>query len=740
MRTVPAVRPWEEEGAVAEAEQARTGGQGDPASGPPGPPPGLSARQVHRRVAVMWAVGGAFVAGSWFGQWRVDRDRDWQREPLLSTAIDSVRANFLDSLPEDVLIRRAVRGMLHELGDPYAALLDGEGAATYRGTLQGEGQGLGLTVRLGPEGALVRRVMGGSPAATAGVRPGDVVLALNDRPALEVWTPRPGSPSDGDTAATAERPSAEVRLQLLRGPGPDTLSLTLTRSAWHRAAVTEALRLDDTVGYIRLASLARGAADELEAGVTRLRERGVTRLVLDLRGNGGGLYPEGVRAAELFLERGQLVTSLERRGERGLDPQIARRSRWPDLPLVLVVDRQTASAAELLVAALQDHGRALVVGEATYGKAHVQRIVPLSDGLSLRLTTARWVPPSREPVERRLEVDGRVSGGLTPDVTLASAVRPDPAAVPAALSPADARRLSDAADAILRRALRDGWAGAPVPLLERRARAQLDSLLPASTRSASAWSDARRRVLLGDGVRVVVRRLLEVSRDDEALWQYAVTDDAALRAAQALLSPVPARREGRPAGLADGADVPSASAMRAAEGDSSAVKRLTAWTGRRFARRRLDGTGFPLDAAGSAATSPDQPSGTAVIEGRLGPSADTLVALQFVAAGGTPLAASRPAWLVEPTGARTTLPLQVVARLPFRTPRVVDADPARAGDWQHGWAYLLVAGPRVGEAHPGGFAGWRLAGEAPATVARASSPRARTARAANAANAAVAQE
>lgn len=721
------------------AEQARAGDEGGPGSGPPTPPLGLSARQVHRRIVVMWAVGGAFVAGSWFGQWRVDRDRDWQREPLLSTAIDSVRANFLDSLPEDVLIRRAVRGMLNELGDPYAALLDGEGAATYRGTLQGEGQGLGLTVRLGPEGALVRRVMGGSPAATAGVRPGDLVLALNDRPALEVWAPRPGPPSDGDTTATAERPSTEVRLQLLRGPRPDTLALTLTRSAWHRAAVTEALRLDADVGYVRLASLARGAADELEAAVTRLRERGVTRLVLDLRGNGGGLYPEGVRAAELFLERGQLVTSLERRGERGLDPQIARRSRWPDLPLVLVVDRQTASAAELLVAALQDHGRALVVGEATYGKAHVQRIVPLSDGLSLRLTTARWVPPSREPVERRQEIDGRVSGGLTPDVALASAVRPDPAAVPAALSPVDARRISDAADAILTRALRDGWAGAPVPLLERRARAQLDSLLP-----ASAWPDARRRALLGDGVRVVVRRLLEVSRDDEALWQYALTDDAALRAAQALLSPAPVRLEGRSEGGAVEAEGPEPTAARAADGDSVAVRRLTAWTGRRFARRRLDGTGFPLDeAAGRAATPTGEPPLTAVIEGRLGSSADTLVALQYVAAGGSPLAASRPAWVVEPTGTRTTLPLQVVARLPFRTPRVVDADPARAGDWQHGWAYLLVAGPRVGEAHPGGFAGWRLVGEAPATVAGAPSPRARTARttrAANAASAAVAHE
>ena len=625
----------------------------------------------------MWSVGGAFVFGSWFGSWRSERDDRWQREPLLSTAIDSVRANFLDSLPEDVLIRRAVQGMLTELGDPYGALLDGAGRASYRGSLQGESHELGFTLRPRSDGLLVRRVERGSPAAQAGVRPGDVVVTIADAPALASWS------------AVRERADSALRLGVRRAARVDTLALTIARHAWHRSAVPEALRLDDATGYVRLASLARGAAAELEEAVHALRERGAERLVLDLRGNAGGLYEEGVKAAELFLSRGQLVTSLERRGQRGLDPQIARRSRWPELPLVLVVDRQTASAAELLAAALQDHGRALLVGEATYGKAYVQRIVPLTGDLALRLTTARWLPPGRDPVERREEVNGRVTGGLTPDVYLPAAARLDPASVPASLSPADARRLSEAADDVVARALADGWAGAPAVLLERRARAHLDSIL-----SRDGWSAARRVVLVGDGVRVAVRRLLEVTRGDEALWQYAADDDAALRAARALVAPV------RHRGVAPATvDVPA--------GEAAALSRLSAWTAARFAQRRLDGVPLPDSAGGGAAVAPL----TLFIEGRVAMGVDTLVALSLEGAS----ASSGAAWPVagwrlrDPTGQPTTLPARVIARLPFRAPRVAHADPARASDWYAAVAYAVVVPTTA--AHPGGFVGWRLAPE-----------------------------
>jgi carboxyl-terminal processing protease len=686
--------------------QQAAGDDRDAAGGaipPASPARALSPRAVWTRVGVMWALGAAFLAGSSFGTWRATAERAWGPEHLLGTALDSVRVNYLDSLPEEVLLRRAVTGMLRELGDPYAALLEGDGATHYRGTLRGEGQGLGLLLRLRGRDVLVRRVAPGSPAAQAGLRAGDAVLAVDGVTAADAWQ------SSRPTAGAGGAPADSIRLVVARGVGGDTTDLTLVRSPWRAPAVPEALLLGSGVGYARLSSVAKGSAEELEQAVAGLRERGMTSLVLDLRGNAGGLYDEGVHAASLFLERGQLVTSLERRGERGLEPQIARRSRWPQLPLVLLVDRHTASSAELIAAALRDHGRALLIGENTYGKGLVQRVVPIDRDLSLRLTTARWLPPSRQAVTRREELNGRVTGGLTPDVRVPGTGRLDPSAVPGALSPVLARALSDAVDEVVARAMRDGWAGAPIVLLERRVR----DLLMETLTSASP-DPVRRAALLGDGVRVAVRRLLEMTRGDEALWAYAAADDAGLRAALDVVAPTwastrPVDSTGRR---------PTTTVGLGADGDSLARERLDRWAARRFGGQRLaasDTAGVPP--AGRQRIAAPR------LEGRLVNSVtDTLVAVHFADAGAPPaFDAGRTVWLADPSGGTTALAVKVVARHGFVAPRVPRADPAQPADWRHGWAYLVVAPQPVADGHPAGFAGWQLAGAAPHPVAATAS-------------------
>jgi carboxyl-terminal processing protease len=652
----------------------------------------VTSRAVWSRVALMWGVAGTFMAGFWFGGYREQARQPWARERLLSTALDSVRVNFLDSLPEAELMRRAVSGMLRELNDPYSALLERDGVSAYRGTLRGESQGLGLLLRLRGSAVVVRRVTAGSPAEAAGLRAGDLVLAVDGRPAGQAWTtPRP----TGGVADSAGVVADSIRLQVLRLAAGDTAELTVVRAPWRMPAVTEALLAADGVGYARLATASSGSAEELERAVDSLLERGARSLVLDLRGNMGGLYDEGVRAASLFLSRGQVVASLERRGERGHEAQTVRRSRWPELPLVVLVDQYTASSAELIAAALRDHGRALLVGEHTYGKGMVQRVVTINPELSLRLTTARWLPPSGVPIERREEKNGRVFGGLTPDVLITPASRLDPSAVPASLSPVQARTLSDAVDAVVVRAMRDGWSGAPSPLLERRVRAMLDEALPTAD-----LEPARRTALLGDGTRVGVRRLLEMTRGDAALWPYAAYDDPGFRAALDVVAP----------GLSTAALVDSARprvAMRDAElGDTVALARLSLWTERRFVGRRLDGV-----ARLTASTS--RPP--ARIDGRLRSGVrDTIVALHF-AAGPFESAhdAGEAVVLADASGAATTLGATVVARLPFRAPVAPSPHTFRQADWRHGWAYLVVLSPEAALAHPGGFVGWRIVAAPP---------------------------
>jgi len=670
----------------------------------------MTSRTVWTRVALMWGVAGTFMAGFWYGGYREQSRQPWARERLLSTALDSVRVNFLDSLPEAELMRRAVSGMLRELNDPYSALLERDGVSAYRGTLRGESQGLGLVLRLRGPSVVVRRVTVGSPAAVAGLQPGDLVLAVDGRGASEAWSmPRPtaGAPDSSGTAPDT------IRLRVHRLVPDDTADVTIVRAPWRMPAVTEALLAADGVGYARLATASSGSADELERAVESLLDRGARSLVLDLRGNMGGLYDEGVRAASLFLSRGQVVASLERRGESGHEAQTVRRSRWPSLPLVVLVDQYTASSAELIAAALRDHGRALLVGEHTYGKGMVQRVVTINRELSLRLTTARWLPPSGVPIERREDRNGRVTGGLTPDVLVTPASRLDPSAVPAALSPVQARALSDAVDGVVGRAMRDGWSGAPLPLLERRVR----SLLGVAVTGMDP-DPARQVALLGDGTRVGVRRLLEMTRGDAALWPYAAYDDPGFRAALDVVAP----------GLSTSMPVDSAAPRPVIRdsvlGDSLTLSRLALWTERRFVGRRLDGV-----ATGTAASTSRPP---ARIDGRLRAGVrDTIVALHFASG---PFEAShqvgRAVMLADASGVTTPLAATVVARLPFRAPVAPSPNAFRQGDWRYGWAYLVVLPPESAAAHPGGFAGWRIVSGPAKASAKAPRATRRVARAA----------
>jgi len=472
------------------------------------------------------AAGGAFAGGRWYEREQARSRDEWADARLLSTAIDSVRANALDSLPSDELIRRAVSGMLRELQDPYAALLRPDGFERYKGSLQGEGRGLGLVLRREPHGYRVVRVVAGSPALTAGIRPGDRVLAADGVPVSDDM-----SRSDRQRDSTRLEAS-HVALTLWRAPFGDTVQVRVERAAWHVPAVSEQGMLADSVGYVRLSTISARSADELEQSVESLLQRGAHALVLDLRGNTGGLFEEGVRAAGLFLPRGVIVSSLVGRGGADVQPHRARHSRWTSLPLTVLVDGRTASAAEVIAAALHDHGRALLVGTPTYGKGLVQRVVRLSSELSLRLTTARWLTPGGVSVERRTGKGAAARGGLIPDVLLDDATRRDAFAMPDGWSPAHARVAISVADSVAMHALRDGWVIRPVWQLEARLREALVTAIPSTVRGTQAraeWANVT--------TRLATVRVLEVERESETLLRYSVRDDAALRAGLDVVAP-----------------------------------------------------------------------------------------------------------------------------------------------------------------------------------------------------------
>jgi carboxyl-terminal processing protease len=323
-----------------------------------------------------------------------------------------------------------------------------------------------------------------------------------------------------------------TQLLVQRALSGDSLRVLVRRATWHMPAVSVSGLLSDSVGYARVTTISQGTTAELERAVDALVRHGARSLVLDLRGNGGGLFDEGVSAASLFLPRDAVVASLA--GRSGAKPQVYRskHSRWPSLPLTILVDAGTASAAEVIAAALRDHQRALLVGAPTYGKGVVQRVVRLTPDLSLRLTTARWLMPSGQSLQRRQGTPEAGSGGLAPDVYLDDPSYRDASTVPREWS---LRTVSDAvvlADSLARTIAAESATSTPLAVVESRVRQRVLAALPrhvTATRLRVQW--------VGTLTQLVMVRVLEAAGADDALLRYALREDAALRAGLDVLAP-----------------------------------------------------------------------------------------------------------------------------------------------------------------------------------------------------------
>jgi carboxyl-terminal processing protease len=351
----------------------------------------------HRWTPLALVGFVACFTGGWFMQRRLGIGPDvYQQARLFEVVLAHVRDYHVDSLPEDELYRRAIDGMLSELHDPYAALLTGKDFQRQQERTTGDYGGIGVQVDARNGWITVVTPVAGSPGERAGIRPGDQ-LAEVDGVAAAGWT------MDRAVEALRGRVGTTLDLTVRREGTSAPLHFRLTRERIHQRAVSEGLLLPDGVGYLSLTMVRENCAEELEQEVAGLVARGMKSLVLDLRSDPGGLRDEAVDAASLFLDPHQdiLVSRGRAPGDnhRWTDGTV---QRWRNLPIVVLVNRGTASAAEIIAGALQDHDRALVVGDTTYGKGIVQTLFPLGPEVALRITTARWYTPSGRSIQGAL--------------------------------------------------------------------------------------------------------------------------------------------------------------------------------------------------------------------------------------------------------------------------------------------------------------------------------------------------
>jgi carboxyl-terminal processing protease len=313
-----------------------------------------------------------------------------------------VRENYVEELDDRTLLDAAIRGIISEL-DRHSRFIDAESFRRMDNASRGRYGGIGVDVAFENGRIEVLGAAPGSPAAAAGMQPGDRITAVNGRPVK-------GRPIRESMQDLRGEPGTEVTVQLSR-TGEGTRDLVLTRAFIPTRSV-DSLMLDDRFGYFGISHFHEETGEELEAAVRQLAGPDGTLLdgaILDLRSNGGGVMSAAVAVVDGFLEAGLIMQTEARQAD--MDMQFtAKPGEWlPGLPLVVLVDGQSASASEVFAGALQDHGRALIVGERTYGKGSVQSVLVLRNGAGLRLTTARYFTPSGRSIE---------GSGIEPDVAV----------------------------------------------------------------------------------------------------------------------------------------------------------------------------------------------------------------------------------------------------------------------------------------------------------------------------------
>jgi carboxyl-terminal processing protease len=402
--------------------------------------PGSSARA--RTVIVAGTFLGAIVTGGWLLQRgsSIGTFTAYEGAQLFESVFRRVQNEYVEPVTDSALYRKSLDGMLYELRDPYSTFLPPDRFARLHETTSGNYAGLGVEVDLREGWLIVVAPLPGGPAERAGVQSGDRIIEIGGKQ-TKGWT------NEEASKVLRGRPGTTVSLKIERPGMASPIDLRVQRTTIHQSAVRRASLFGDGVGYIDLKAFSDSTVKELNGAISSLLGKGMKTLVLDLRTNPGGLLAQGVRVSDIFLDPGQKIVSMRGRlAEANRDYADSAKQRWPKLPLLVLVDGRSASAAEIVAGALQDHDRAVIIGTPTYGKGSAQSVISFGPQGGLKITTARWFTPAGRSIAKKLPPDddgdnppppaprerfrtdaGRTvygGGGITPDVIAGDSVPP----------------------------------------------------------------------------------------------------------------------------------------------------------------------------------------------------------------------------------------------------------------------------------------------------------------------------
>ncbi|MGQ0813667.1 MAG: S41 family peptidase [Gemmatimonadota bacterium] len=346
-------------------------------------------------IAPLILAAIALVTGGWFLQRGADQERNvYYQANLFNEVLHRVSEQFVDQKEPSALYKMAIDGMLEELGDPHTVLMTAEDHSRLMIETQGEYGGVGMEIDQRDGWITVISPLPGTPAERAGLQTGDRIVEIDGKTTRDL-------PTDEAVKRLRGQRGTPVELKIVRMGVDQPIPFRIVREEIRIKSVPSAYMIDNSVGYLELVRFSERSTEELRSTIDGLRAKGMKSLIVDLRRNPGGLLDQGISVADIFLPKGVTVAQTKSRIPSQNQKAFADDpDQYPGLPIVMLVGPGSASAAEILAGALQDHDRVLVLGRTTYGKGSVQSIFPLANKNYLKMTTARWYTPVGRSIQR----------------------------------------------------------------------------------------------------------------------------------------------------------------------------------------------------------------------------------------------------------------------------------------------------------------------------------------------------
>ncbi|HVG55244.1 MAG TPA: S41 family peptidase [Vicinamibacterales bacterium] len=333
------------------------------------------------------------LVGGWFGSSALAQDQLDQQYRVLADALQAIENTYVGDAESDRLVYSAIGGMLQTL-DPHSNFMDPNSYRQMRERQEGRYYGLGITIGSVDGDLTVSQIFEGSPAYTTGLRRGDVIARI-EKQDTKGWT------TEQAVGQLRGQKGTTVNIGVRRVGYDKLIDLKVPRDEVRMPTIPAAVMLDSGTGYIRVTDFGENTDQELGRALRDLTQKGMTRLVFDLRENPGGALDQAIKVANRFLPKGKLIVYTRGRAPNSAQDYHATEStEYLNIPVITMVNRNSASASEIVSGALQDHDRSLIVGETTFGKALVQSVYKVSQQAGAAITTARYYTPSGRLIQR----------------------------------------------------------------------------------------------------------------------------------------------------------------------------------------------------------------------------------------------------------------------------------------------------------------------------------------------------